>query len=145
MNIVIKKLSDENIDECITIQANDGYPHQYYLTSKRIERLIRRGEKFFTAWSANCIVGFCSVDCEIRAYVHFICVDKSFTRCGIGTLLMHTCLDIAKRFGCKQAYTYVEANSSKELFLKKMKFNQVGLYKDRYGNGVDASIWEIRL
>lgn len=34
--------------------------------------------------------GFSSVDCEIRARVHFLSVDQTFTRRGIGSMLMKT-------------------------------------------------------
>lgn len=58
---------------------------------------------------------------------------------------MKCCLDEAKANGCKRACSYVEENSSKEPFLEKMGFHKVGIYKDRYGNGTNASIWEISL
>ncbi len=136
-------LSD--IPKMIDIQKNDGFPHQYYLTKKRLERLFDRGEQFFVVEQSRNVVGFGSIDCEIRAQVHFICVDKMYSRQGVGRSLMKYCLDEAKQKGCRRACTYVEANSSKEPFLVKMGFHQVGFYKDRYGNGIDATIWEVSL
>lgn len=40
-------LSD--ISMLIDIQKNDGFPHQYYLTRERLEKLFNRGEQFFVA------------------------------------------------------------------------------------------------
>ncbi len=136
-------LSD--IPKLIDIQKKDGFPHQYYLTKKRLERLFDRGEQFFVVEQSDNVIGFGSVDCEIRAQVHFICVDKTYSRQGVGRKLVKRCLDKAKQKGCRRACSYVEANSSKEPFLVKMGFHQVGFYKDRYGNGIDATIWEVSL
>ena len=62
---------------------------------------------------------------------------------GIGRLLMRKLIDEAKKRGYTRLCSYVEANSTKEVFLKKQGFTQVGNYKNRYGNGQDATIWEI--
>lgn len=145
MNVSYRKSRRENILAMIAIQKNDGFQHQYYLTSKRLEGLFLRGEQFFLAVSDGTPVGFGSVDCEVRAQVHFICVDKEYSRRGVGRNLMKLCLKEAKQRGCKRVCSYVEKHSSKESFLVRMGFHEVGVYKDRYGNGVDASIWEISL
>ena len=145
MKFANRKATLDDIESFIKIQKNDGFPHQYYLTRERLKKLFNRGEQFFIAKYNDEVVGFGSVDCEIRAQVHFICVDREYSRQGVGRELMKSCLDEAKDKGCKRACSYVEANSSKEPFLIKMGFHQVGFYKDRYGNGVDASIWEVLL
>lgn len=140
-----RRASLSDIPKLIDAQKNDGFSHQYYLTCERLEKLFKRGEQFFVVEHNGKIVGFGSVDCEIRAQVHFICVDKKYSRQGAGRELIKCCLDEAKDKGCKRACSFVEANSSKEPFLIKMGFHQVGFYKDRYGNGIDASIWEVSL
>ncbi len=140
-----RRATKRDIPAFIRIQKHDGFPHQYYLTKGRLEKLFDRGEQFYVISIHGTPVGFGSVDCEIRAQVHLICVDAAFAGNGIGRTLMRLCLARAKQRGCKRACSYVEANSSKEPFLVKMGFHQVGLYKDRYGNGVDATIWEIAL
>lgn len=145
MKFQVRRAEKTDITSLIRIQKNDGYPHQYYLTEDRLLRLFRRGETFIVVESQGEAIGFGSVDCEIRAQIHFICVDKQHSGKGIGRTLMQACREEAKRHGCKRAFSFVEANSSKEPFLVKMGFFQVGFYKDRYGNGVDASIWEIAL
>lgn len=140
-----RRATKEDVQSMIRIQKHDGFPHQYYLTEKRLLRLFDRGEQFFVIEKYHEIVGFGSIDCEIRAQVHFICVDNRQARQGIGRRLMQRCLQVAKTSGCKRAYSFVESRSTKEPFLAKMGFHNVGFYKDRYGNGVDASIWEIAL
>lgn len=145
MTYAVRPATEKDIPSCIAIQRNDGFPHQYYLTAARLQRLFARREQFFLAEDRGVPVGFGSVDCEIRAQVHFICVDQAHIRKGIGRSLMRRCLDYAQQAGCRRVFSYVEAQSSKESFLERMGFHRVGFYKDRYGNGVDASIWEISL
>lgn len=140
----IRPLKKTEIDTVIQLQKSDGYPHQYYLTKDRVEKLINKGELFFLILSSEGTpVGFASIDLEIRAKLHFICVDKEFGKQGYGSVLMHQLLNEAKKSGYKRVCSYVEAGSNKETFLKKFHFEQVGYYKNRYGNGVDASIWEL--
>ena len=55
---------------------------------------------------------------------------------------MRRMLDEARGKGYSSAHTYVEADSPKEEFLTKMGFYKVGMYRDRYGKGNDASIWQ---
>lgn len=141
----IRRATTADIASIITLQESDGYPHQYYLTDERLERLFDRGELFFLATLDGIPVGFASVDCEVRALAHFLCVDKNYTRRGIGSLLMRTLINEAKKRAYARLCSYVEANSKKEVFLQKHGFVQVGYYKNRYGNGQDASIWEIDL
>lgn len=145
MTYHIRPATEMDIDSCLAVQRNDGFSHQYYLTSERMRKLFFRGEQFFLAEQDGVPVGFGSVDCEVRAQVHFICVNQAYKRKGIGSGLMRRCLEYAKQAGYSRACTFVESNSSKEPFLEKMGFHKVGFYNDRYGNGVDASIWEISL
>lgn len=145
MTHTIRPATEQDIASCIELQRKDGFPHQYYLTPERLQGLFARGEKFFVAEHAGVPVGFGSVNCEIRAQVHFICVDQAYAGNGIGRGIMRHCLDYAVREGCRRAFTFVEAKSTKEPFLMKLGFRRVGYYSDRYGNGVDASIWEISL
>lgn len=142
-DVRFRRATKKDIPTIIMLQKNDGFPHQYYLTHERLERLFNRGELFFLAAVDGIPAGFASVDCEIRAQAHFLCVDKNYTRRGIGSLLMRTLINEAKERGYTRLYSYVESNSTKEDFLKKFGFVQVGYYKNRYGNGQDASIWEI--
>lgn len=145
MTYTSRRAEITDIPAMVRVQKHDGFSHQYYLTEERLQRLFDRGERFFVIEHGGKVVGFGSVDCEIRAQVHFICVDRAYSGKGVGRRLMQLCLQEARRSGCKRACSFVETNSSKEPFLMKMGFHQVGFYKDRYGNGVDASIWEISL
>lgn len=144
-DIRIQQATERDIFTLITLQKNDGFPHQYYLTTERILRLLDRGELFFMATLDGAPIGFTSIDCEIRAQAHFLCVDKRYTRRGIGSLLMRTLIDEASKRRYTRLCSYVEASSTKEVFLQKHGFVQVGYYKNRYGNGQDASIWEVEL
>jgi len=145
METVIRQGNVKDIPIYIELQRNDGFPHQYYLTQERLKLLFDRGELFFLATLEGTPVGFSSVDCEIRAQAHFLCVDKNYTRRGIGSLLMKTLMDEAIKQGYTRLCSYVEANSTKEIFLQKYGFIQVGYYKNKYGNGQDATIWEVDL
>ena len=145
MNTVIRQGTVEDIPTFITLQRNDGFSHQYYLRPERLERLFDRGELFFLGTIDGIPVGFSSVDCEIRAQAHFLCVDNNYTRRGIGNLLMKTLMSEAQKRRYTRLCSYVESNSMKEVFLQKHGFVQVGYYKNKYGNGQDASIWEVDL
>lgn len=90
-------------------------------------------------------MGFGSVDCEIRARVHFLSVDQNYARRGIGSMLMKILMDEAKNRGYGRLGIYVDADSPIEIFLQKHGFVQVGYYKNRYGNGKDSTIWEVDL
>ncbi len=142
--MIIKPAEKNNIEDIIRIQKSDGFAHQYHISKERIEKLINRGELFFLIFTPeNIPVGFASIDLEIRARLHFICVNKQFGKQGYGSALMIRLIDEAKKHKYKRVSSYVEAGSNKELFLEKFQFNKVGYYKNRYGNGVDASIWEL--
>lgn len=141
----IRPATKGDIPTLIQLQKNDGFPHQYYLTQERLERLFDRGEQFFVATLDGKSLGFASVDFEKRATAHFLCVDQDNKKKGIGSLLMKTLIQEAKSRGYTRLCSYVEANSTKEVFLKKHGFIQVGYHKNRYGNSQDASIWEVDL
>lgn len=141
--IHIRSATKRDTTTLIELQKNDGFPHQYYLTQERLERLFDRKELFFIATREGKSVGFASVDYEQRATAHFLSVDQNNRKNGIGSLLMKTLIDDAKKRGHTRLSSYVEANSSKEIFLEKHGFVQVGYHKNRYGNGQDASIWEV--
>ncbi|MEK9143856.1 MAG: GNAT family N-acetyltransferase [Patescibacteria group bacterium] len=143
INTSIRPATREDIPTFIQLQKNDGFSHQYYLNRERLELLFDRGEQFFVATHEGKPVGFASVDCEQRATAHFLCVDKKHKRRGIGRLLMKTLIDETKKRGLSRLDSYVEANSSKEIFLEKNGFVLAGFYTNRYGNGQDASIWKI--
>lgn len=145
MNIVIYQGTVNDISTYIALQRNDGFSYQYYLTPERMKRLFDRGELFFLATLNGIPVGFASVDCEIRAQAHFLSVDRNNARRGVGSMLMKTLMDEAKKRGYGRLSVYVEANSTIEVFLQKHEFIQVGYYKNRYGNGKDATIWEVDL
>ena len=142
--MIIRPFSKNDTDTVIQLQKADGFPHQYYITRERVETLIKRGELFFLIFSPeNIPVGFASVDLEIRAQLHFICINQQYSKRGYGSALMLKLIDEAKKHGYDRVSSYVEAGSNKETFLKKFHFEQVGSYRNRYGNGVDASIWEL--
>lgn len=143
MSIDIQQATKNDIPVLITLQKNDGFPHPYYLTSERLDRLFDRGELFFIATIDRIPVGFASVDVEIRARAHFLSVDQRYKRKGIGSRLMTTLIEEVKHRGYVRLSVYVEANSTIEHFLQKHGFIQVGYYKNRYGNKKDATIWEV--
>lgn len=144
-NIHIRRATKKDIPTLIHLQKSDGYPHSYYLTPQRLARLFDRGELFFLVSIGGTSVGFGSVDCEIRARVHFLSVDQNYARRGIGSMLMKILMDEEKNRGYERLGIYVDADSPIEIFLQKHGFVKVGYYKNRYGNGQDASIWEVDL
>lgn len=141
----IRQATKNDIPTLITLQRNDGFTHSYYLTRERLKRLFDRGELFFVARLGRVPVGFASIDCEIRAQVHFLSVDQTFTRRGIGSMLMRTLKNEVQKRGYGHLSVYVDAGAAIEVFLKKNGFVQVGYYKNRYGKGKDATIWEVDL
>lgn len=143
INTSIRPATREDIPTFMELQRNDGFSHQYYLNRERLELLFDRGEQFFVATHEGKPVGFASVDCEQRATAHFLCVDQNNKNRGIGSLLMQTLIDEAKKRGFTRLCSYIEASSTKEVFLQKQGFTKVGYHKNRYGNGKDASIWEV--
>lgn len=145
INISIKPAAKTDIPILIKLQKNDGFIHQYYLTPERLERLFHRGEHFFLAMLDGVPAGFASVDFEIRARIHFLSVDEKFIRQGVGSCLMEVMKEKSKQYGYVRLGVYVEANSTLEYFLSKHGFNHVGYYKNRYGNGKDATIWEVEI
>lgn len=142
---LLRRATKVDIPTIIMLQKNDGFPHQYYLTHERLERLFGRGELFFLATLDGVTVGFASIDCEIRAKAHFLSVDQRYAHKGVGSMLMKALMDEAKSRGYDRLSVYVEAGSIIKVFLIKHGFVQVGYYKNRYGNGKDATIWEVDL
>lgn len=146
MNDILNKISiirgtEKDLESIQTCQKNDGFPHVYYLTKDRIETLLKRGEIFFIAYIDGQPVGMCSFDPEVRSTLHLLSVDTKYQNKGVGSLLMNTMLDENKKLGYKAVFTFVEANSIKEEFLRNCSFHQVGYFKDRYAPGKDATIW----
>ena len=144
-SIHIRPANKNDFSSFISIQKQDGFPHAYSLQKSRLQKLFDRGELFFVAIYKNKPIGFASVDCEIRARIHFLCVDKQYTGNGIGSMLMKTILQEVQKQGYHTAHTFVEKKSSKEVFLQKHSFQLIGVYHNRYGPNKDATIWEIQL
>jgi GNAT superfamily N-acetyltransferase len=142
IGIQIRHATKEDTPTLIDLQKNDGFSHQYYLTQERLDRLFGRGEVFFLATLDGEPVGFASADCEVRAKVHFLSVDLKFQRRGIGSMLMKSIIKEVKNKGHNRLNCYIETDSTLDVFLQKQGFVQVGYYKNRFGSGKDASIWE---
>ena len=139
---IIRYATPEDIKYLRLIQSNDGFEHVYYLNKDRLENLFKRGEVFLIAFIGEKPVGFGSIDFEIRARLHFLSVDISVKGKKVGASLMLRMLDECKQRGYKFAHTYVEVNTNKEDFLVKFGFKNIGIFKDRYGKGLDSSIWQ---
>ncbi|MBU0974353.1 GNAT family N-acetyltransferase [Patescibacteria group bacterium] len=143
--IKIKTLSNENFEDIINIQKNDGFKHIYYLNENRLSELIKRGEVFYGIYSDSSLVGFTSIDIEIRAKLHFLSIDKKYQGKGYATLLMKKIIEELKLRDIKQLFFYVEKNSPHEAFLKTQGFSKVGFYVNRFGDGWDADIYELKI
>lgn len=143
--VVVREGGIDDIEAMRTIQRNDGYEHAYYLEPDRLEKLLKRGETFFLAYFDGKPIGFSSVDFEVRARLHFLSVLETESKRGVGSALMRTMLEESRRRGYKSAHTYVEANSTKEDFLRRFGFDNIGKFGNRYGQGKDATIWSIDL
>lgn len=141
MRVRYRRAVHSDIPAIIRVQRCDGFAHQYYLTEERVRRLMDR-EHFFVAHADRYVIGFGSVDCDVRAAAHFVCVDAAYGRRGIGRALMFLCIREARKAGCARIHSFVEEHSMKETFLKSLGFDPVGIYRNRYGNGINATIWE---
>ncbi len=141
-DIVLHQGKPADVPSMIEVNQNDGFVHAYALPAERLENLFLRGESFVVAKHDEKIIGFGSIDCEIRARIHFLSVRKDYSGIGVGTAIMKALLDLARSKGYKKVHTIVESKSTKEIFLKKMGFTEIGFYKDRYALGKDASMWE---
>ena len=146
LNLKISKIEgSQDFDTIMEIQKNDGFEHSYYLTKKRLERLQQRGEEFFIVHLDGKPIAFASVDMEIRARLHFFCVDKDSTRKGIGSELLEKTIHEAVNQNFDKIHTFVETDSPSEHFYVKNKFEKVGFYKNRYGQGKDSNILERKI
>lgn len=143
LNLTISKIEGpQDFDTIMEIQKNDGFEHSYYLTKERLEKLQQRGEEFFIVHLDNKPVAFASVDMEIRARLHFFCVDKDSTKKGVGAELLEKTIQEAVNRNFEKIHTFVETDSPAEHFYTKNKFEKVGSYKNRYGKDKDATILE---
>lgn len=139
-DIVIRKADRGDITSILDVQKHDGFDHTYYLSKDRLENLFRRDEMFYVAIVRGKLVGFASVDMEIRANLHFLSIDKDFQGRGLGTSLLKIVLQESVKRSCKSIFIYVEVDSLLEKFLLKKGFKKVGIYESRYAPGKDAHI-----
>lgn len=146
LNLKISKIEGpQDFDTMIEIQKNDGFEHSYYLTKERLEKLAQRGEEFFIVHLDNSPVAFASIDMEVRAILHFFCVDKDSAKKGIGTELLKKAVQEAANQNFDKIHTFVEIDSPVEHFFTKNGFEKVGFYKNRYGDGKDSNILERKI
>lgn len=142
-NIKTSKIEGpQDFNKIIEIQKNDGFEHAYYLTKERLEKLIQRGEEFFMVFLNDEPIAFASIDLDIRARIHFFCVEKNNAGKGIGTELLEKIICEAANKDYKKIHAYVEVNSPIEGFFSKNGFEEVGFHKDRFGAGKDSHILE---
>lgn len=144
-NITVKALDFEHFKEIIEIQKMDGWRHVYYLTKDRLKELVRRGEVFYGIYLNDKMIGFAGVDIEIRANLHFMSIDKKYQRKGYATLFLEKLFVEMKKKKIKQVFFYIEPESPHVAFLQKQGFEKVGFYKNRFGDGWDADIYEYKI
>lgn len=143
--IKFKILSDSDFEDIINIQKNDGVRHFYYLNKNRLKELSKRGEVFYGMFQNDVIIGFAGVDAEIRAKLHFLSIDKKYQKKGYGTLFVEELVKIMKKKKIKQMFFYAEEDAPMTAFLIKLGFVKVGFYKNRFGDGWDADIFELKI
>lgn len=135
---------EDDFASILHVQKNDGYEHSYYLDKERYDNLLDRGEVFYLLeYDMQSIVGFVSVDYEVRAKLRFFSVSKKHQGVGIAAKLLEIVRNEAKRKGYKSVYCYTETNSPLRAFLMHQGFKNVGYYKNRYRKGRDASILQL--
>lgn len=144
-NIKFKTLSTSDFKDIIRIQKNDGWRHVYYLDENRLKELSKRGEVFYGMYLDDVVIGFAGVDAEIRANLHLLSIDKKYQNQGYGTLFVKELVKVMKKKKIKQMFFYVEENSPHTMFLSKLGFTKVGFYKNRFGDGWDADIFELKI
>lgn len=138
--ITFKKATLKDIGLILKIQRGDGFKHAYYLTSRRLKELFKRGEIFYIAYLGEDAAAFTALDIEKRVKIHFLSVMKKFSGQGIGSLLVEKIINEAKRRKKVMIYVYVEADSPLEKFLKANKFKKAGYFLNRFGRGKSANI-----
>ena len=145
--ITIRKATKTNYDTIINIQKNDGFPHGYYLTHERLDKLFKRETFYLAIINGDKIGGFASVDIEIRARLHFFSIHTKFHHTGLGRIFMQRIIEKVSKTDVRSFYTYVEETvPQKNLnLLYKNGFKIVGHYNDRYGPGKNALILELKL
>ncbi len=149
-NPTIREATVDDWQEIINCQRNDAFEHHYELSEGRIKKLLGSSEKFYVALLDGKIVGFSSYIPEVdgvRARLHFLSVLKEHQQKGVGTFLMNTMLDQCRQLGFPIVESFVEVDSTKEMFLKKFGFSNQsedgtrGFMPNHYGRGKHASVW----
>ncbi|NCO12243.1 MAG: hypothetical protein COZ34_03715 [Candidatus Pacebacteria bacterium CG_4_10_14_3_um_filter_34_15] len=143
--IKITVLTEASYKDIINIQKIDGWRHVYYLNENRLRELSKRGEVFYGMYLDGIMIGFAGVDVEIRARLHFLSIDNKYQKKGYGTLFVKELVKIMKTKNIKQMFFYVEEDSPYTIFLSKLGFIKVGFYKNRFGDGWDADIFELKI
>ncbi len=143
--ISFKILTASDFKDMIRIQKNDGWMHVYYLDANRLKELSLRGEVFYGMYLDKTIIGFAGIDAEIRANLHFLSIDKDYQKKGYGTLFVKDLVKKMKAKKIKQMFFYVEEDSPHTVFLSQLGFAKVGFYKNRFGDGWDADIFELKI
>jgi GNAT superfamily N-acetyltransferase len=144
--VIVRKARSGDWKCVLKVQRKDGYNHSYYLDRSRIERLMKRGEIFFLAFSNDECIGFASVDLEIRATLHFMSVMESHHRTGVADKLLKSVIKETKKRNYRCMTIFIEKHSpTMELFLKEEGFEKVGHHDNRFGPDRDSTIWELKL
>ncbi|HEX9817875.1 MAG TPA: GNAT family N-acetyltransferase [Patescibacteria group bacterium] len=146
-NLIIQSATEADFEKIRRIQKEDGYDHSYYLTSDRLRRLFQRGERFFITYLNEEPVGMFSLDIEIRAKLHFFSIIKQLQKKGIGREMLKFAVVKVKETSKEISvmYCYSEKNAPLAEFLKKNNFQEVGFYKNKFMNGRDAVVLEIKI
>lgn len=147
LSIGLRKATVEDCDAIMVVQKNDGYPHSYYLTKERLQKLFDRNEEFYVVTAQDGrIIAFFAVNVEIRAHLHFFSVHKDFQRRHIGSYIMRQLLDGKMLGDARVLYAYVDEGAEKiRKFLIQNGFEEAGYYRNRFGPNKNAIIMEHRL
>lgn len=142
------------INEISDIQLNDGITHYYYLKENptRINSLFDEGERFIICRNEDRAIAFIALRLiphlmdsrRLAAQIRFIEVDIKFQGRGVATELIELALAVAFYSGAEYVLSFVETDSDKERFLRKVGcklfFNDPYYYKDGI-NYKPASAW----
>jgi ribosomal protein S18 acetylase RimI-like enzyme len=135
----IEQIASQDWEVISQIQKNDGFDHADYLDQARIEKLMQRGELFYGTYLEGKPAGFAALDFEKRAEIRFFSILKEYQNSGISHELMSFILEQCKARKYDKVSAAIEKSGTEmKEFLENNGFEEVGFYKDRFGEGRDA-------
>lgn len=143
-DVKLRLATKADFDQIAEVQQNDGFSHSYFLTEGRFRHLISTRENFIVAEIGSIICAFASIQLDpgIRCRLRFLSVHQDHQNKAYAHRLLERAEEIAKSRGCGVIYTFVEEGAGLESYLVRKGFIHVGSYKNRYGNGRNATILE---